>query len=393
MALNKNGFTRKTYSDLLDEMEAKFIELFGADVNLSAYTPLGIIMRVMAFFYAKLWDGLEAVYNSRFIKKADGVSLNYHGGDKNLPRNPATHSYVDVEIEGQPGYIVMAGEQAQTEGGIIFEFQDDVEIKEDGKAKAELISIERGAFNNISSNAITKMVEPVNEITSITNPSPAVGGMDIETNTSYRNRLLKSNEARGKAIPNAITVALLNTPGVRTANVIYNNKNEPDDDGNPPKSVHAYVLGGEKEAIAQTLLDAVAGGIETVGERVSTVLDVSGNEHIIKFDYAEIFPIYMRLTYSKSNEFEADGEKQLKDAMINKIGGIDADGEEIPGLSMGESIVVSQLYSSAFKVAGVQDVTIEIGIESDSLAVANIPVARNQIANLSFSNIEVIESA
>ncbi|MGE7621684.1 baseplate J/gp47 family protein [Viridibacillus sp. NPDC096237] len=393
MALNKNGFTRKTYSDLLDEMEAKFKELFGADINLSAYTPLGIIMRVMAFFYAKIWDAIEHVYNSRYIKKANGVSLDFHGGDKNLPRAPATNSYALLTFKGTPNYIIESEERFSTEGDIQFALLDDVVLDASGNGTGEAISIETGAFNRVLSNTITVQVEPIEEITSVTNLLPAVGGTDKETDTPYRNRLLKSNEAKGKAVPSAIETAILNVPGVRSVNSAINSTNVFDVEGNPPKSVHVYVFGGTKEDIAQALLDAVAGGIETVGEQVVIVKDIAGTEHIIRFDYAEILPIYMKLTVTKNGDFEVDGIDQLKNSMIEKIGGVDLSGEEVPGLTMDEDVVISQLYSSAFKVAGVQDIVIEIGTSAEELSITNIGISRKQIAELSLANIEVIELA
>jgi len=73
MLLNENGFQRKTYSDIVDEMEDKAKEQFGEDVNTSSRTPLGIIFRIIAWFLAGVWDIAERVYNSGFVSKSEGV--------------------------------------------------------------------------------------------------------------------------------------------------------------------------------------------------------------------------------------------------------------------------------------------------------------------------------
>lgn len=393
MALNKNGFTRKTYSDLLDEMEAKFIELFGADVNLSAYTPLGIIMRVMAFFYAKIWDVVEAVYNSRFIKKADEMSLNYHGGDKNIPRNPATNAYADLVFKGAPGYIIQAEETFSTDGDIQFALLDDVTLDTDGNGIGQAISLDTGSYNNVFANTITNVVNPVEEIISVTNPNAATGGSDIESINSYRDRLLKANESNGKSTASAIELAIRNVPGVRSANVIYNKTMEIDSYGNPAKSIHAYVLGGSKEEIAQALFDCIGATTTTVGEQSTLISDDSQNQHDIRFDYASVVQIYAKLTATTNATFESDGSTQLKDALISVIGGIDSNGDEQQGLSMGDDVILSRLYGAVYKVTGLDDVSIEIGLSTDSLGTNNIEITQNQVAELQLANIEVMVNA
>lgn len=393
MALNKNGFTRKTYSDLLDEMEAKFIELFGADVNLSAYTPLGIIMRVMAFFYAKIWDVVEAVYNSRFIKKADEMSLNYHGGDKNIPRNPATNAYADLVFKGAPGYIIQAEETFSTDGDIQFALLDDVTLDTDGNSIGQAISLDTGSYNNVFANTITNVVNPVEEIISVTNPNAATGGSDIESINSYRDRLLKANESNGKSTASAIELAIRNVPGVRSANIIYNKTIDIDSYGNPAKSIHAYVLGGNKEEIAQALFDSIGATTTTVGEQSTLISDDSQNQHDMRFDYASVVQIFAKLTVTTNAAFEADGSTQLKDSLISVIGGIDSNGDEQQGLSMGDDVILSRLYGAAYKVTGLDDVSIEIGLSIDSLGTSNIEITQNQVAELQLANIEVVLNA
>lgn len=393
MALNKNGFSRKTYSDLLDEMEEKFKEQFGENINLSSYTPLGIIMRVMAFFYAKLWDVVEAVYNSRFIKKADGISLDYHGGDKNIPRNPATNSYVPLLFTGAPGYIIQAEETYSTEGDIQFSLLDDVILDELGKGTGQAISVDTGSFTKVSANTIINIVNPVEEIHSVTNPVAATGGSDMESLTSYRNRLLKANESNGKGTASAIELALRNVSGVRSANVIYNKTVEVDNDGNPPKSVHAYVLGGSKEAVAQALFDSISATTQTVGDQSTLIADNSQNTHDIRFDFASVVPVFVKLEVQTNAEFEADGVEQLKDTLIAVIGGIDTTEEEQQGLSMGSNVILARLYSAAYKVAGIDDITIQIGLSKETLNAENIIIPQMQVAELRLEDIEVIINA
>lgn len=175
-------------------MEAKAKELFGEDVNTKAYTPLGIILRIFAWFLSIVWDNIERVYNSRFIKKAEGVQLDYHGGNRNLPREPATNSYTTLQFTGVPGYLIETGREFSTKSGIYFMLIEDVTLDSNGNGSGQAVSVETGSSNNVAANTITEQAEPVEEIISVTNPVPATGGTDKETNDSYKKRLLQANE-------------------------------------------------------------------------------------------------------------------------------------------------------------------------------------------------------
>lgn len=393
MALNQDGFTRKTYSDLLDEMESKFKELFGADINLASYTPLGIIMRVMAFFYATIWDAIEKVYNSRFIKKSDGTSLDLHGSDKQTTRNPATNSYVTLSFVGTPNYIIQSETIIRTDGDIQFATLSDVTIKADGTATVEAISVETGAYNNVLPNTVTMLLEADENITSVTNLESALGGTDIESDASYQNRLLLLNESNGKSTMTAVETALNNVVGVRSANVIPNKTMEVDVHGNPPKSLHAYILGGTAEDIAQAIFDSVSATTQTVGEQEVSITDNSLNEHIVRFDYSTEKVIFVKMTVTKTNAFASDGTVQLQDAVINFIGGINSVGDENRGLSMGANVIISKLYSAAYKVEGIDDIAIEIGLSASNLSTSNIAIEQKEVAITSLQNIEVVISA
>lgn len=390
MGLDRHGFTRKTYSELLDEITEEYRKHFGADINLSAYTPLGILMRVQAFFYARLWDTVEAVYNSRFIRKADDRSLDYHGGDKSLPRNPATHSYVTLNLVGEPGHTLETGEQFTTEGDVQFLLTEDITFDDEGLATVEAVSADTGAFTEVAAGTINIMVEPDDKVESVTNPEPARGGSDLESEKSYRQRLLRANESKGKGTATAIETALMNVPGVRTANAVFNRTMEPDEHGNPPKSLHAYVLGGLAGDVAQALFDSMGATTQTVGEQVVPVSDLSGNVHDIRFDYAEVVPIYMRVTIKTNPAFEMDGVRQIKDAFISKVGGTDSNNESQRGLSMGTDVTIFPLNKALVNINGIDDALIEIGTDISNLGTGSIEINQHEVAETALDNIEVI---
>ena len=87
--LTERGFLRPSYADLLDAFEVKAKELFGSTGNLSVRSPLGIFLRIFAWFAGLTWQLAEDVYNSGFIDTAVGVSLARLGAFI-ASRSPAT---------------------------------------------------------------------------------------------------------------------------------------------------------------------------------------------------------------------------------------------------------------------------------------------------------------
>ncbi len=104
--LDETGFQRQTYSELVDSMEDRAREQFGEDVNTSSKTPLGIIIRIFAWFLAGLWDIAERVYNSGFVSKSEGVQLDRLGSNSGIMREPAAESVVTLSFTGEPGIVI-----------------------------------------------------------------------------------------------------------------------------------------------------------------------------------------------------------------------------------------------------------------------------------------------
>ncbi len=374
----------------MDEMEDKAKEQFGEDVNTSSRTPLGIIFRIIAWFLAGVWDIAERVYNSGFVSKSEGVQLDRLGSNSGITREPASESVVTLSFTGVPGIVIEEQTQFTTESGIYFELIEDVVIEDNGTGSGTAVSLSKGVINNVAANTITVQAEPSEGVYSVTNPKPSAGGADEETDSEFRARIKKSVEGSSASTLSGIIAALIKTAGVRSANVVMNNTMEIDADGNPPKSIHAYVLGGIKEDIADSIFNSVAAGIETVGSQSVVITDLSGIDHTIKFDFAEEVKIYVHLEIKTNASYPADGDDQIKNNVVYKIGGVDKSGSSFTSSQMGDDVILSQLYNAVYQVAGVDDVVIKIGKSPESLGQSNIEIEPKQVAQVLFSEIEVV---
>lgn len=386
--LDRYGFKRKNYADLLTDMDVKARELFGDDINTSERSPLGILIRLFAWFLAKTWELAEKVYNSGFITKAEGVQLDYLTPFFNTKRNPERASIVPLAFTGTPAHTIVEGTQFTTESNIYFVLTEDVTLDVDGTGEGEAIAMEPGITGNVLANTITVQAEPDADVLTVTNPEAATGGRDKESDTELLSRLLDSNAAQGSATADAIRAAVTSVPGVRAASVIENNTMDTVD-GNEPKSIHVYVLGGAQQDVASAIFEKKAAGIATNGVEQTIIQDASGNDQTIKFDYATEVSVYASVTLNTSTAFPADGVQRVQDAIVKVIGGLASDGTEYAGLGMGEDVYLSPLIAAVHSITGVINATIEIGETAGTLAPSNIIIDQQEVAQTAFNQIEV----
>lgn len=387
--LSKDGFKRKTYNEILEDAQTRARELYGENVNLSDRSPLGLFIKIIAWGMSILWQLAEKVYFSAFVDDADGIDLDKVAKNIGKTRKGPEKSRGAVTIDGTEGVTIPADFIVGTQNDVIFKPTKAVTIDNNGEAVVEIEAVKSGAGGNVPANTITKIITPIAGINQVTNNEPTHGGRDAETDAELRERYYQSGGAiAGAATTDGVRATLLEVPGVRAAITIQNTSMEVDNEGRPPKSIHCYVLGGKPEDIANAILSSKAGGIETYGSETETVKDLSGQEQIIKFSFAEVVPVYIRMTIRRSTKYPLDGDSRIRTALVRYIGGEDADGVIYSGLAMKENVVYYQLTKVA-GIDGVDDLDLEVSIDGANWDKSSIEIASNQKAETSHENVVI----
>lgn len=389
MALDAKGFKQKNYAEIYAEMEVKARELFGDDINTAERSPLGILIRLFAWFHSKGWELAEKVYNSSFVSKAEGVQLDYLTPLYNTQRNPEQSAVVDLSFTGTPNFTILEGTQFTTENGVYFVLTQDVLLNSSGIGTGAAVALFPGATGNVPANTITIQAEPSSDVLTVNNPLGSTEGRDIETDTELVARLLDSTSGSGYGTTNSIRAAVLEVPGVRAVSVIENNENTAVG-GNDPKSIHVYTLGGDAQAIAEAIHDKKAAGIKPMGTQVRTVYDASRNAQTVRFDYATQVNIYIEVDITTNVGFPANGIMLVKDEIVKKLGGTASDGTIYVSSQMGEDVIISQLTRSVFNVPGIEDARLRVGTSAGSLGTTNLVIADNQVAQTDTAKVTVI---
>ncbi|EUJ24772.1 hypothetical protein PGRAN_02725 [Listeria grandensis FSL F6-0971] len=388
--LDETGYKRPTYSEILEQEEAMARELFGEDADVSSTAALGKLIQINAWKLSELHELVERVYYSGFLRFSEGVQLEAHGNNRGIYRNPSSESYAIIEATGQPGFVLETETELTTENDVHFMLIEDLRIDATGIGYADAVSIDKGADQNVAANVINQLIEPFDEITSVTNLVASSGGADAETDKAYRDRIRLNNEGKSTAIRDAVIAAIRNVNGVQSASVIINNTMQTDGDGNPPKSIHPYVLGGNREDIARALHENIPATAQTVGTISEVVKDLANIPHTYRFDYAVQVQIFVKVEATITPEFEVDGEAVIQDRIVGDIGGVNRENVVVISNQMGDEVDVSTLYHAIGDIAGIKKSRITIGTSKDNLSSATVTISPKSVAQTAIANIEVI---
>lgn len=386
--LKPQGFIKKKYADIIDSMETRAKTLYDENVNLSNRSPLGIFLKVVAWFIGQTWEVSEDVYNSAFLNTAEESALDKIGMLIGITRNQATKSTGEVTFIGDDGTVIPSGFIVSTEDGIEFETTEEVEIS-GGTATASIIALESGLESNVAASSIIESLELIVGLDSLTNAEATTGGQNQETDAEFRERYKRSTALPGAATVDSIIAALLQVEDVRSAVVIENDTNSTVD-GIPAKSFESFVLGGESEDIAKAIFDKKPAGIQAFGDETEIVTDIAGQTHSIGFTYVQVVDVYVDIVSIETNgDFPLDGNEQIKTSIIRYIGGTDEDGQLYAGISIGQDVIYNKIINAIYTVSGVQDIDVDISSDNITFNKNNIVIGNVEIAETDHTKITI----
>lgn len=234
--------------------------------------------------------------------------------------------------------------------------------------------------NAQDANTIQSIQSPVIGWDSVTNPSAAVEGTNVETDDELRLRYVDAKFTDSLNTYEAIYAAILLLDGVEQV-IIYENETDTTLIS-PPVPAHSFypiVLGGNSEEIAQAIWDNKPAGIGTYGGVTETVIDSQGVGHTINFGRPTDLPIYVEVSVTADSNYPTNGDDQIKQAIYDYIN----------GLKIGEDVIFSRLYTPINTVPGHYVTTLLVDDVDPPVASANVTVDYFKRATITLADIVV----
>lgn len=331
-----DGYVRKTFEDLLSDIEARARELFGAP-NLDIRDPDGYLANTYLPIEEQLDDVhqlLEIIYNmldpARSTRQSYGAVAELRGAPRKRP-TVGTHEGVLMSFDDAvPGAVLRGAVRFQVEG------QDEntwmnSESFTIGSAGGYVIPVESeftGSDKILQDAATVEILEGPSQLTAITVQGDATPGTDLEDEVAWRLRadalITEQQSTVGAALDALSTVVgarVVETPGYIQAIV--------NDGGATPNNT-----------IAQTILDNKSQGAVTLGSLSGTAEDEEGESVTINFDRVTTTTLYVAVV--ATGDFS---ETAMKAALVAKV----------PATS-GKTLYWSQLHGAAANIDGVENI-------------------------------------
>lgn len=384
--LDEYGFFRPTYENILEDLQQKTLEKLGYDVNVGETGNIGKLLMIMAYMFDKAWQDMEGSYFSAFVSTAMGESLDRVGTLMGVTRELQQQAEVSVTFTGTVGYTIPTGFAVSTNDNLVFYTMSDAIITDDGTVTVIARCEDTGEVGNVAIGEVVLIVNPVADVMNVTNYSAGTGGKDKENDAEFRERMLEGlGTTKGSTI-DAMLVAILELPGVMSAAILSNDTDE-EVDGRPAHSFEAFVYGGTQGEIANAIFEKKPIGIQSLGSLETSINDVAGNPHTIKFSRPTMKQVYVKATLNITDQFATTDE--VRTAIIKYIGGLDSDQAYYYGLKMHETCIYTKLLQEIMNVGEITDCALEVSTNGTTWGTNNITAEQNEVLEISYTNVTI----
>jgi hypothetical protein len=146
---------------------------------------------------------------------------------------------------------------------------------------------------------------------------------------------------------------------------------------------------GGDDVIAQAVFESRAGGLESFGDVTGSAETDDGRVYQESFNYANERVIEIDITLTTSELYPDNGDRRIKDLLVQFIGGFDSDGVLFPGLNIGQDVVLDQVKKRVLQIAGVVEGEILIGDSGGSLSEANLSIGELEVATTALDEVTI----
>jgi len=317
-----SGFVRKPFTAIMADIEAFLRAKFGDDIDLSPHTLAYQMLEACGYEIAKIWDALEDDYYNGYIEFATGISLDHLVALLTTRRKSATPATGTVVLSrNAPGQTITVpkGTRVATQDlALVYQTTQTADLT-DLSVSIPIVALAPGASGNVAPATITRLIDPISGVTSVSNPVATIGGADTESDEAFRNRVI-AYAPSAKATPYSIKAALIGLEGVQHVDLRENFANS---------SITLTIAGGADDQISGIIDDVRAAGIPATWQR-PTPVPVSVSANVSRIPSADAPTV--------KSAVEADVMAYLGD------------------LPIGDAVIYSDLVRTILSVDGVDDI-------------------------------------
>lgn len=329
---DETGLTTKTLSEIIEELEDDYKNIYGADINIDQNSADGQIINIQAQTAVDLRELLTSINNGFDPDQAEGRVLDQRVALNNITRAGGTFTTVSVNVtvDRALNLVGLDSESAELNPDIpnLYTIKDDAGTEfyllvsqSPSGAGTNAYTFRAAPIGDIEvlANTITTPVTIIAGVTGINNPGGALNqGVDEESDSALKVRRKESTSISAVGYLDAIEAAIRNLDGVVTAIVLENDTGSTDGNGTLAHTVWAIVEGGDDDEIGAAIYAKKSSGSGQRGAETVNVPRPQGGNYVAKFDRPIDQDLYIQFTIVLSDGGFID-TAALKDLIVENV--------------------------------------------------------------------------
>jgi uncharacterized phage protein gp47/JayE len=382
-SFSDNGYERFRLDEWVTLVKDLYFSVFGSNIDLSDDTQDGQLAGAIAEAMSNQDQQTEDVGNSFDPNSATGNEQSTLVTLNGIKRAESTSSIVTLRLFGTDATTVVAG-------SLVRESENNEQFATDNDAviSAPYTEVSATAVNSGAIIASAATLTIIDSQTagwdSVTNENDATVGEDEESDTDLRVRRRNSVAISSEGNQASVSGALKNLDDVISAIVKENFTSSIDSDGVDPHSIACVVEGGSAADIADTIWTKKSGGCDLFGSLTETVIDSDGFEQDIEYSRPTDVNIYVEVTVKELSDYPADGDQQIKDAIVAYF-----ETDPDTRLAIGDDVIYSEVYNPCNSVEGASITNLTVDIVTPAVDKLDIIIAYNELARFDDARITV----
>lgn len=307
-----------------------------------------------------------------------------------ITRQPGGQTIIRCTLTGQTGTQIPAGALiGDVNGDYSYALDTSVTIGSNGMADATFICTAR-AEANPTIGSVQTIQTAVTGWYSVTNTETISLGQPPESDAALRKRQQQSTSLTAYRQIEAIYAAILAVQDVTFCRVYQNAETSPEDDrGIPFKEIAPVVVGGDDNAIAESMFLRMPVTVQGHGSTEITLTDSQGVNYVIGFSRPTAVPIYVKVDIAVTDGtlFPSDYETLIKQSIVEYAY---YDNTAKSGFPPGAAVIRTRLFTPINDAApGFKINNMTIGKTEEDQAKEDIPIEWNEVAEFKAEYITV----
>lgn len=362
MQITNQGITIDDLFTIKERLENGFKRIYGSDINLSYDTPDGQMIGLFSEALSEVNEILAYIIQMLDPYLAQGEWLDQRVAYAGLLRKTAKFSTANgVTFHGNKGVKIHKNTELKDKKGNFWQTDSEIVLGTNGSAVVNITAKESGEIE-LKSQSELELSEIILGIDRVVTTQDAKVGSDAESDAELLKRFMLSHAINNNDERMGLEAYLLNLKGVTQCKILENYTSQTDDNGIPPHSINAIVLGGNDIEIAEAILRKKIGGCGIYGSKIVEI-DFLNQKRIVNFDRPIIVNPKITITLKRIENYKDINEKDIKKALSEHE------------FKIGESLYASRLFCIINVVSGFEILAFSIdGLQSKKIEAREIAI-------------------